>query len=236
MLDILNTQVVHGVKGERNKYAPIKSILTTSNAPIEIAKVFKTLFPITEIYIADLDAIMQGQSDFAYLDEIISKTGLEIMLDAGLEEIRPIQALLEKGVTKVIIGTETLHSLSNVEAILGRIPPEKLVISLDMKQGQILTEAEKLRKLSPISAVQTFEDLGIQEMIILELTKVGSESGIMTEPLREILKNTSLSIVTGGGARTIGDLIFLRDAGVAGVLIATALHKGSILPQQLLNI
>jgi len=236
VLDILNKQVVHGIKGERNKYAPIQSTLTSSTNLLDIALVFKNKFPIDELYIADLDAILYQNSTFDYLKEIIRQTNLQIMLDAGIDDLTSVQTLLRKDVAKVIIGTETLRSLSNLENIAMQISPEKLIISLDLRRGRIISKDEELTTLSPLEAVHLFEELGIQELIILELTKIGSESGVMTPILRQILQNTFLPIISGGGTRNIQDLGILKEAGVSGVLIATALHNGSISPEDLSSI
>ena len=233
VLDILNGQVVHGIKGERNKYAPVQSKLTTSTNPLDVALAFKSSFPINELYIADLDAILHQNSTFPYLTEIIGQTKLRIMLDAGIDDLFAVQTLLQKGVGKVIIGTETLRSLSNLEEIITHISPQKLIISLDLKNGQLISKDSKLKMSSALEAVSLFEKLGIQELIILELTKVGSESGIMTPILRKILQKTSIPLISGGGSRNIQDLKTLKSAGVSGVLIATALHKGTISPQNL---
>ena len=233
VLDILNGQVVHGIKGDRNKYAPIQSKLTSSTNPLDVAFAFKSLFPIGELYIADLDAILHQNSTFPYLPEIINQTKASIMLDAGIDDLSAVQTLLQKGVGKIIIGTETLRSLSNLEEIITQISPQKLIASLDLKKGQILSKDSKLKKCSALEAALLFEKLGIQELIILELAKVGSESGVMTPTLRKILQKTSIPIISGGGARDIQDLKALKSAGVSGVLIATALHKGTITPQDL---
>lgn len=236
VLDILNGQVVHGIKGERNKYAPIQSKLTTSTKPLDVALAFKSYFPINELYIADLDAILYQNSTLPYLPEIIDQTKVNIMLDAGIDDLSAVQSLLQKGVGKIIIGTETLQSLSNLEAILIKISPQKLIVSLDLQNGQVLSKDNKLKRSSALKAALLFEKLGVQELIILELTKVGSESGVMTPTLHGILQKASISIISGGGARNIQDLKDLKDAGVSGVLIATALHKGTIIPQDLSSI
>ncbi len=233
VLDILNAQVVHGIKGERSKYAPIQSILTPSSKPIDVAKAFKLNFPISELYIADLNAIMQNNSQFEYLEEIAQQTQLSIMLDAGIDDYKLIPALLKKGVNKIIIGTETLQSFNHLEQIIQRIETKNLIVSLDLKDGKILSKAKEVSSQSHINFLQRIEELRIQELIVLELAKVGSESGVMTPILQDILDQASIPIITGGGARNVQDLRILKDAGVSGALIATALHKGTIPPQAL---
>ena len=233
VLDILHSQVVHGVKGERNKYLPIQSILTPDVTPSAVAKAFKDHFSNAELYIADLDAIIFNKSSFSYISEITRQINVQIMLDAGIDDIKSVQNLLQLGINKVIIGTETLKSLKNLQNLLSDIPPEKIVVSLDLRQGKIVSRAEELQTQFPTQIVHQIEALGIQELIVLELTKVGSESGVITRTLHEILRDTALSIITGGGARNIQDLIDLKKVGVSGVLIATALHNGSINPEDL---
>ena len=190
VLDILDSQVVHGVKGERNKYAPIQSVLTTSTSPLGVAKAFKDRFPIEELYIADLDAILNQNSTFSYLNEIKLETGLNIMLDAGIDDSHSGQKLLKLGADKVIVGTETLKSLNNLQNLILTISPQKLIVSVDLKQGKLLTEAKELQNRPPQYAISKFEDLGMREMIVLELTKVGSETGVVTNILKEILNQT----------------------------------------------
>ena len=65
VLDILNSEAVHAVKGERNKYKPLKSKLFNSSDPLEILKILSYNFQFTEIYIADLDAIIKKKTKFS---------------------------------------------------------------------------------------------------------------------------------------------------------------------------
>ncbi|HLN90033.1 MAG TPA: HisA/HisF-related TIM barrel protein, partial [Candidatus Binatia bacterium] len=63
VIDILNKVVVHAVKGKRNEYKPIQSILCRSVEPLEVAKAFRTL-GFSEVYVADLDAIISCSTNF----------------------------------------------------------------------------------------------------------------------------------------------------------------------------
>ncbi|MHA1265285.1 MAG: HisA/HisF-related TIM barrel protein [Candidatus Helarchaeota archaeon] len=236
VLDILNAQVVHGKKGERDKYAPVQSVLTSSVNPLEVAQAFKTNFPITELYIADLDAILTKKFQCSYLEAILSKTNLQIMIDAGIQNLPVAENLIKRGVHKIIIGTETLPSPTFLQLLIENIPPERLIVSLDLKEGRILSPTKLLRTKTPLEAIRFFETLSIQEVIVLELTRVGSETGVLTPTLRNIIETTSLSIITGGGVRNIQDLLLLKELGVAGALVATALHKGSITPVELMQL
>ena len=43
----------------------------------------------------------------------------------------------------------------------------------------------------------------------------------------------ALDVFVGGGVRDINDLVELKDLGVSGVLVATALHSGKISVEEL---
>jgi phosphoribosylformimino-5-aminoimidazole carboxamide ribotide isomerase len=68
---------------------------------------------------------------------------------------------------------------------------------------------------------------------VLDLARVGGEKGVDVDFLRTVLENVSIDVWVGGGVRNIDDLLMLRDMGIAGVLLATALHSGKITVEQI---
>ena len=113
VIDILNGIVVHAVRGKRHEYQPLQSSLCKSVEPLEVAKAFKAL-GFSELYIADLDAITGGSANFQVFKRIAKETGLKLMVDAGVSDLETAEKLLDCGVSKVVIGTETLQSKSFV--------------------------------------------------------------------------------------------------------------------------
>ena len=63
VIDILNGVAVHAIRGERSNYKPLQSSLFKSADPVDVAGVFKTL-GFRELYVADLDAIIDCSNDF----------------------------------------------------------------------------------------------------------------------------------------------------------------------------
>jgi phosphoribosylformimino-5-aminoimidazole carboxamide ribotide isomerase len=62
---------------------------------------------------------------------------------------------------------------------------------------------------------------------------VGSEKGVNVAFLRKLMKNLKVEVFVGGGVRSIVDVQELNEIGVAGVLLATALHSGKITVEQI---
>ncbi len=227
VIDILNGKVVHAVKGQRNNYQPLESIMFKSTDPLEVAKGFKAL-GFTDLYVADLDAIIDCSTDFEVFKQIAKKTGLQVIVDAGVTSIERARRLLQSGVSKLIIGTETLHSKKFVEQAVEIFGSDRVVVSLDLKGDKILVKLGFDGCLSPICLLQDFKRMGVLQVIVLDLARVGSDEGINMDFLKKVIAEVGGDVYVGGGVRNIDDLIALRKQGAKGALLATSLHSGKI--------
>ncbi|RLI47095.1 HisA/HisF family protein [Candidatus Bathyarchaeota archaeon] len=227
VLDVLNGVVVHAVGGKREKYYPIKSVLCKSSDPVNVALTFRSL-GFDELYMADLDAILSNNANFSLYKRIKARADLNLMVDAGISDLEKAREVLENGVSKIIIGTETLENLAFVEEAVSLFGKNRVIISLDLKGGKIISKFPDIKSRSPLELAKTFQGMGVAQIIVLDLARVGMNKGINLGIVKEILEQTSVEVLTGGGVRDIKDLEKLRSMGVAGVLVATALHNGRL--------
>ncbi len=232
VIDVLDGKVVHAVRGKRNEYKPLESNLVKSIDPVVVAKAFKEL-GFNELYVADLDAIIDCSSNFETLKNIANETGLKLMADAGVTSIERAQKLLDSGVSKLIIGTETLQSKSFVGEAVKNFGSDSVVVSLDLKGDKILVKLGFDGCKLPICLLQDFKQMGVSQVIILDLNRVGSIEGVNTDFLKQVKAEVGVDVYVGGGVRDLNDLLDLRNLGVKGALVATALHSGKISVEEL---
>jgi phosphoribosylformimino-5-aminoimidazole carboxamide ribotide isomerase len=232
VLDILGGVAVHAVRGRRKEYQPIKSVLCASVKPLDVAAALKAL-GFSELYVADLDAITGGQPNFSLFKRLAVEPGLKLLVDAGVTSLKRAEEVLDSGVSKVIIGTETLQSLGFVAEAVGTLGSERIMVSLDLMGDRVLSRFELSGLSEPLAFLRELENTGVSQVIVLDLQKVGSGEGVNTAFLQEVLRNIKADVFVGGGVRDIADLVELKDLGVFGVLIATALHSGKISPESL---
>ena len=232
VIDILNGRVVHAIRGKRKEYQPLQSVLTKSTAPEDVAQAFKNL-GFSELYVADLDAIIDCSTSFQPIGNIAEKTGIKLMVDVGITNIERAQKLLDNGVSKLIIGTETLQSKKFVEQAVDVFGSDRVVLSLDLKGDKILVKLGFDGCLNPICLLKDFKQMGVSQVIVLDLARVGNDEGVNIDFLKEVIAAVGVDLFVGGGVRDINDLVELRNLGVSGVLIATALHAGKITIAQL---
>jgi phosphoribosylformimino-5-aminoimidazole carboxamide ribotide isomerase len=234
VIDILNSVVVRGVAGQRSEYRPIESCLCDSAEPLAIANAFRNQFGLSTLYVADLDAILHAEPNFE-IYETLKDDGFELLIDSGLRNAFDAEASLMAGASKVIAGLETWPSLATLEMMLHKFGPERVIFSLDLKNGRSIRKLDDVLSDDPVDIGCAVIECGIRELIVLDLASVGVASGPTTLEICQELKDFArkLKLITGGGVRSSADLATLREAGTDGVLVASSLHDGSITPDDL---
>ncbi len=231
VMDLMNGLVVRGVAGHRDEYRPIESCLVPSAKPMEVAAAFRARLGLSELYVADLDAILKDQPN-RELYERLADAGFQIMVDAGLKMADQAHQIINAGIetTSVVMGLETIPGPELVEELCHQIPRHRLILSLDMQGGKLLGNLERWSCRDPFELACQAVKLGVQRMIVLDLAQVGVSGGLATIELCQRLQQEfpQLEIITGGGVRNVDDLERLEAAGVAAALVATSLHNGTI--------
>lgn len=228
VIDLLNGAAVHGIRGERKKYQPLKSVLCNSaDHPLDISSTFKSL-GFSSLYLADLDAILKKSANFNIYKQIVAQTGLDLMVDAGIADLKTAQKVLAADVTTIVVGSETLTNLDFVNQAIKAFGEDKIVVSIDLKQGKVLSVSETITQMDAVSFAQELSKVGIKQIILLDLDRVGTEHGINFTLLRTLIEKTGVEVLVGGGINCLRELEQLRELGVSGALIATILHNGKL--------
>ena len=229
VLDLLEGLVVHAVKGQRERYQPVRSILAASADPLEVAGCLQAETKCRTFYIADLNAIQGKGHNREAIGKIVSQLDVELWVDAGVADGGTANRLLEAGADVVIIGSETLSGLQQLRFICDSVPREKFIFSLDMAKGRVLSRAEALKNIAPSQALARLTSEGLDRFILLTLDAVGTCGGPDLHLLQGAKRDyPHHSFIAGGGVKTPDHLQALSDTGVDGVLVATSLHKGWI--------
>lgn len=218
VLDIFNGAVVHAVRGERSRYEPIErfSSVVSSSDPISVIQEIRP----REVYVADLNLLTGSGDNLEAISEIshLAKT----MADIGPFKRSDLDRL-PPGVVPVL-GTETA-SLRLMEEASGR---GGTVVSIDMRKKKVIASDPCLAMLSPQKILSLLNEIPLDAVILLDLARVGTSSGLDEEFLAEAASLSNHPLIQGGGVRGVEDLEKLEALGFAGALVATAVHAGRI--------
>jgi len=221
--------VVHAVKGERERYQPVKSILGAGADPVEMAVCLQAETRCRAMYIADLDAIQGKGDNRTAVERIASRLDSELWVDAGVTDADAANRLLSIGTDVVIIGSETLRNLDQLRRICDAVAREQFIFSMDIVRGRVLSGAESLKDADPLDAMECLTREGLDRFIVLTLDAVGAGGGPDVPLLHRVKqKFPAHTIIAGGGVKTPNHLHSLSAIGIDGILVATSLHKGWI--------
>jgi phosphoribosylformimino-5-aminoimidazole carboxamide ribotide isomerase len=227
VLDLQAGVVVRGRAGRRSEYRPVAGPLTPSARPLDVARMFRERLGLHELYVADLDAIAGGKPDVATYQALVAD-GFRLQVDAGIRVGRDADVLASAGVARVILGLETLAGPEELSAAVVNLG-DRAVFSLDLHAGRPLTRGD-WGSTDPWQLATQAITSGVRRVLVLDLARVGEGMGTGTEDLCRRLVTTwpTLEVSAGGGIRDGNDLIRLRDLGISAVLVASALHEGTL--------
>lgn len=229
VLDLLNGEIVRGVAGKRETYRPVTSRLTDSAAPLAVAEAFRKHLGLSQLYLADLDAILHGQPDYELVNRLAERD-FSLLVDAGLTSLSAVQQVLAAGASAAVIGLETLPAPELLPELVAACGADRIVFSLDLKSGQPLTTLPAWQNAAPLDIARHACRSGITRLIVLDLAQVGMQQGLSTLDLCRAIYHEfpQVQLTTGGGIQHAADLAPLAGEPVAGLLVATALHTGAI--------
>lgn len=218
VLDILNGAVVHAVRGERNLYEPIAgySKIVSSSGPLDILQQLRP----QEVYVADLNLLMGRGENLAVIKEISAMA--RTMADTGISKATDLDCLPAS--VCPILGTET----APFQLMEELAPQRKIIVSLDMKNQKVLSREASLAAQTPLQALQRLNRLPLDGVILLELNRVGTSSGLDKAFLEKAIAISEHPLILGGGVKNDEDLRALEEMGFSGALVATAVHNGSV--------
>ena len=250
VLDLLGGLAVHARAGARDRYAPVQN---AAGWPIDpgnartLAEIYTDVLGISQIYAADLDGILHRRPQDDMTRGLASLTA-PLWLDAGIRSVDDARRAIALGVSRVIVGLETLPSFDLLSDICAAVGGDRVAFSLDLHDGQPLItsgapgdDAARVDNAARVGDAQTPEEIaalaaisGANTVIVIDLARVGTGRGIDVGLLSRIRSAVpGPSLVAGGGVRGWDDLVLVARTGCDAALVATALHTGAISAEQI---
>ena len=226
VIDLKDGQAVHARGGRREEYAAVSTAAGTiiNGDAAKLASVYLNTFGLTDIYVADLDAIGSAAAN----DDVVRSIcmlGADVVVDGGVASLADARRVAATGAHGVIVGLETLPSFDILRDIARH---HRVTFSLDLRNGTPMCGA-KVGPLSPEDIARKAVAAGTKAIIVLDVARVGGAAGPDIEMLSRIRPVVAgAALLAGGGVRGVDDLKRLAQLGFDGALIATALHDGRL--------
>jgi phosphoribosylformimino-5-aminoimidazole carboxamide ribotide isomerase len=186
------------------------------------------------LHVVNLDAAL-GEDDSANqaaLEDILKETapaGVKVQLGGGLRSLEAIQAILDRGVERAILGTAAALQPELVYQALKQFGPERIAAGLDARSG--LISVRGWAKDTPLKAVDLAAGLakvGMRTLIFTDIARDGAGQGGNLEATRDLALASGLEVIASGGFTRLDELLAARQAGLAGMILGKALYEGQL--------
>ncbi|MGA9325830.1 MAG: 1-(5-phosphoribosyl)-5-[(5-phosphoribosylamino)methylideneamino]imidazole-4-carboxamide isomerase [Salegentibacter sp.] len=226
-IDIIEGKCVRLSKGDYNT----KKIYNEN--PLEVAKRFQD-HGIRYLHLVDLDGAKSKHIvNHRILEEIASKTDLEVDFGGGLKTDQDLQIAFESGARQVTGGSIAVKDAGTFSRWLEKFGPEKIILGADANNEKIAVsgwQEESEKKLIPF--IQEYQQKGVQYIICTDISKDGMLQGPAFDLYQKILDETSeageLKLIASGGISTFEELPKLDEIGCEGTIIGKAIYEGRI--------
>lgn len=184
------------------------------------------------IHVVDLDGAFAGEPKNAEsVTAIAAASPAPIELGGGIRDLATIAWYLERGVSRVILGT-VAHKNPELVAKACREFPGKIVVGIDAKDGLVSIRGwAEITDLPATELARSYQDMGIAAIIYTDISRDGMLSGPSIESTAALARSVKVPVIASGGVATIEHVRALaahEQDGIAGVITGKAVYEGTL--------
>jgi len=213
---------------------------TTFNAdPADQAARFEAM-GFQYLHVVDLNGAFAGESaNVEAVRAVLSATMNPVQLGGGIRTRAQIEAWLEAGVARVILGTAALRDPELVR-MAARALPGHIVVGIDAKEGMVAVEGwAETSDMAATDLARAFEDSGVAALIVTDISRDGMKTGVNVDFTRDLANAVDIPVIASGGVASVADITALRAADgprpIAGCILGRALYEGDVEPSAALE-
>jgi phosphoribosylformimino-5-aminoimidazole carboxamide ribotide isomerase len=220
-IDLMNGQVVRLYKGDPNQ----KTVY--GDNPIEIAKKWESN-GADMLHLVDLDATLGMGSNLLLIKKIIKEISIPIQVAGGLRD-ESVIVDMAKISSRVVLGTLAFKDKPTLKKLLSNLGPQKIVISVDHKDGEIVINGwQKRTGIKLIEAMQEFIAMGFSEFLLTNVSRDGTLEGPDLKFLEQACQLNNANVIASGGISNIIDIKNVKQKNAFGVILGKALYENKI--------
>ncbi len=184
----------------------------------------------TWLHLVDLNGAFAGTPvNAAPVEAILKSCNVPAQLGGGIRDMATIEAWLDKGLARVILGTVAVENPALVREA-ARAFPGKVAVGIDARNGRVATKgwAEET-DVMVTDLAKSFEDAGVAALIYTDIMRDGAMGGPNIDATAALARAVNIPVIASGGVSSLSDLEALKKTGViSGAISGRALYDGAI--------
>jgi|TARA_B110000261_G_scaffold37301_1_gene43391 phosphoribosylformimino-5-aminoimidazole carboxamide ribotide isomerase len=224
-IDIKEKKCVRLLKGDFDNQTIYKQ------SPFDQALRYKDA-GLINLHIVDLDGALSGELvNLKIIENIIKKLSISIEIGGGIRSIDKIQAYIDIGVDKVILGSAAIKNPDFLKQAC-EIFKEKIALGLDAKKGRLSVSGWKeTTDQTAEDYLKNVNNFGFSRVIYTDIDRDGTKTEPNIEETINIAKISSVPVVVSGGISSLQDIKrikTLNKLNIEGVIVGRAIYDGDI--------
>jgi len=226
-IDLKNGQCVRLEQGDMAR-ATVFSLDPAAQARAFAAQGFEYL------HVVDLDGAFAGKPvNATAVEAMLGAVTMPVQLGGGIRDLATIEAWLDKGISRVIIGTAAVRDPELVKGAAKKFPG-RVAVGLDARDGKVAVQGwAETSEVTALEIAQRFEDAGVAAIIFTDIARDGLLKGLNLEATIELADRIAIPVIASGGFASIEDvkaLLAPRAQKLAGAIAGRALYDGRLDP------
>lgn len=183
------------------------------------------------LHLVDLDGAFAGKPrNAAAVEAILAAVDVPAQLGGGIRDLGQIEAWLEKGLARVILGTAAVRDPELVRRAAQAFPGQ-VAVGIDARDGRVAVEGwAETTELTALDLARRFEDAGVAAIIYTDIERDGAMQGPNVEATAALARAVSIPVIASGGVSSLDDIAALKSSGAPlnGVISGRALYEGAL--------
>lgn len=204
--------------------------------PVEVAKIWESE-GAELIHVVDLDGARTGDvKNLHVATEIKERLSIKVQYGGGIRDFETLKKVISEGIDRAIIGTKAVEDRDFLSRAIQNFG-KRVICSVDFgKSGVVFKDGwQKKARINIFDFIKELEKLGVEEVIVTDITRDGTLEGADLRTIRNILKKTNIRLIIAGGISSLQDILNIKKLvnnlgtpGISGIIIGKALYEGSI--------
>lgn len=194
--------------------------------PVEVARRFEA-DGARRLHVVDLDAARGDGSNRGVVKDICRHVAVPVQLGGGLRSIAAMEAALEDGAARAILGTAAALDPEFVRSAVERVGDD-VVVAVDVRDGLVMTHGWQREGPRLEDAVPALDGAGAPRFLVTAIARDGTMDGPDLRLYERLLELTDRPVIASGGIRVAADVWALRDLGLEACVVGKAMYAGTL--------
>ena len=182
------------------------------------------------LHLVDLDGAAQGTpANLPVIEAIVSELSIPVQVGGGIRSRDTAAALLEAGVSQVVVGTAAIENPALVADLCREYGGGRVIVAVDARDGMVAIKGwTEDSRITALALARQMADLGVPRLLYTDISRDGTLTTPNFAANAELVEKTGLRVQASGGVASLEHIRQLAPTGAEGVIIGTALYRQTI--------